>query len=212
MNKLAYLSQTRSKLKTALLWGLTAAVVAALIALKLSLCSNQLLELYPGAAPIDDELMFASARQIYAGNWLGEYNAMTLAKHMFFSVWLSWLIEMGIPYVIGGQLLYCAACACMALAVRPLFKRNWASLAVFATLWMSPYSWANFTLRVYRDNIFPSLCLFFFAGIIGMFARFDKNPLGSLLFAAVGGIGLGTAWITREDGVWLLPFAVCAAL
>lgn len=187
-------------------------VVAALIVVKLLLCSNQLLELYPGAAPIDDELMFAEARQIYAGNWLGEYNQMTIAKHMFFSVWLALVMKLGIPYVIAGQLLYCAACGTAALAVRPFFKKKWPLLVVFAALWLSPYSWANFTLRVYRDNIFPSLCLLFFAGIIGMCARFREKPRKALPFAALGGLGLGTAWLTREDGVWLLPFAVCATL
>ncbi len=201
-----------SKRKKAIVIAAAFLVVAALIVIKLLLCSNQLLELYPGAAPIDDELMFAEARQIYAGNWLGEYNQMTIAKHMFFSVWLALVMKLGIPYVIAGQLLYCLACGTAALAVRPFFKKKWPMLVVFAALWLSPYSWANFTLRVYRDNIFPSLCLLFFAGIIGMCARFREKPRKALPFAALGGLGLGAAWLTREDGVWLLPFAVCAGI
>lgn len=206
------LAQREVKHKKLILYAAAAAVVAALVFIKLSLCSNQLLELYPGAAPIDDELMFAAARQVYAGNWLGEYNQMTIAKHMFFSVWLAFVMKLGIPYVIACQSLYCAACAAAALAVLPFFKKKWPALVVFAALWLSPYSWANFTLRVYRDSIFPSLCLLFFAGIIGMCARFREKPVTALPFAALGGLGLGAAWLTREDGVWLLPFGVCAAL
>ncbi|MDO4566533.1 MAG: hypothetical protein Q4B42_04310, partial [Oscillospiraceae bacterium] len=209
LNKGLWIKENKRKV---LLFAAAALLVSALILLKLSLCSNQLLELYPGAAPIDDELMFAKARQVLAGNWLGEYDQMTIAKHMFFSVWLAGVMKLGIPYVIAVQLLYCLACAVAALAVRPFFKSYWPALAAFAALWLSPYSWASFTLRVYRDSIFPSLCLIFFAGLVGMCARFKQKPLRALPFALAAGIGMGTAWLTREDGIWLLPFAVCALL
>ena len=41
------------------------------------------------------------------------------------------------------------------------------TLALFAALAFLPSSWAAYTLRVYRDNIFPALCLYFFAGMAG---------------------------------------------
>ena len=190
---------------------LVAAVIGLLVWLKLALCSNQLLELYPNSAPMDDELMFGAAREVFAGNWLGDYNYLTIAKHMFFSVWLAGVMKLGIPYVIACELMYLISCAAAALAVRPLFKKTWPMLLVFCALWMSPYSWAAFTLRVYRDSIYSSLCLLFFAGIVGMCARYKEPLWRSLVFAALGGLGFGLSWITREDGIWLVPFALCAA-
>lgn len=201
----------KSALKKTAGWLLLAAFAAVLVYLKLQLVAAQSIEIYPDAAPIDDELMFSCAKSILAGNWLGEYNWLTLGKHMFFSVWLAFLSACKIPYLIGGEALYALACAITALAVAPaLARKKWAMGAVFAVLWFSPYSWAQFTLRIYRDNIFPSLCLLFFAGVIGFCLRYREKASGGIFYAIIGGLGLGTAWLAREDGVWLLPFGICA--
>ena len=78
-------------------------LVAAVLKLILTAC--QMVQIFPGEAPIDDELMFNAANSIKEGNWLGAYSWFTIAKHMFFSVWL-WLLNLlHIPYLIGGQLL-----------------------------------------------------------------------------------------------------------
>ncbi|MEG1651790.1 MAG: hypothetical protein RR287_08260, partial [Oscillospiraceae bacterium] len=159
----------KRKIRHSLLWILLAVILVLLVFFKFSLTGRQMAEVYFSSyAPIDDTLMYDSAVSIVEGNWLGDYTWKTMSKHMFFSVWLAGLSKLGIPYLVGGQLLYLVACVAAAAAVIPLFKRKWGSAVVFALLWMSPYSWAQFTLRVYRDNIFPSLCLLFFAGVIGM--------------------------------------------
>lgn len=45
------------------------------------------------------------------------------------------------------------------------------TLLLYALLAFLPSSWASYTLRVYRDNIFPALCLLFFAGMAGAALR-----------------------------------------
>ncbi len=203
----------RKKMISAAVWLLLILAAVLLVFFKLELTGNQMVEGYFSSyAPIDDTLMYDSAVSISKGEWLGEYSWKTLSKHMFFSVWLAALSELEIPYLQGGQLLYLVACIAAAWAVAPLFKRKQWCVPVFAALWMSPYSWAQFTLRVYRDNIFPSLCLLFFAGMLGFGLRLKERAWKSIGFALLAGLGLGTAWLTREDGVWLLPFAICAAL
>lgn len=88
------------------------------------------------------------------------------------------------------------------------------TLALFAALAFLPSSWAAYTLRVYRDNIFPALCLYFFAGMAGMALRavFEKDkPLWPWLAAA--GAGLACGYLDREDaGLFLLPFAAAATV
>lgn len=205
------MSNKTKKALSAAAWFAAAVVTVLAVWYKIGLVDGQMVQL-TSYASIDDTLMYKAAVSAANGEWLGEYSWIALGKHMFFSVWLGWLSNMGIPYLLGGQCLYIAACVVAAWAVMPLFKHKQWSAAVFAVLCLSPYSWAEFTLRVYRDNIFPSLCLLFFAGILGMALRFRENPWKSVGFALVGGLGLGTAWITREDGIWLLPFAVCAVL
>ncbi len=193
-------------------YGALFALTAALIALKFGLLSHQLAQITPNSAGIDDTLLYEAAKSVAAGDWLGEYNALTLGKHMLFSVWLAFTHTLGVSFLAAGQALYLAACAAAAWALRPCFRYKYWLFGVFWILWWSPYSWAQFTTRVYRDNIFPSLCLLFFAGAVGMVARYRERPARALPFAALAGVALGAAWLDREDGVWLLPFALCAAL
>ncbi len=185
-------------------------LVAAVLKLILTAC--QMVQIFPGEAPIDDELMFNAANSIKEGNWLGAYSWFTIAKHMFFSVWL-WLLNLlHIPYLIGGQLLYFVVCVVMMNALSPVLKKRLHSFFAFLVLWFSPYSWAQFTLRVYIDNIYPSLCLLFFAGVIGVCLRINKPVKYTIAYAVAAGIGLGLSWLTKDDAVWILPFGICATL
>lgn len=88
------------------------------------------------------------------------------------------------------------------------------TLGLFAALAFLPSSWAAYTLRVYRDNIFPALCLYFFAGMAGMALRAvftPEKPLWPWLAAA--GAGLACGYLDREDaGLFLLPFAAAATV
>ena len=86
------------------------------------------------------------------------------------------------------------------------------SLAVFAVLAFLPSCWASYTLRVYRDNIFPALCLYFFAGMAGMALRaVQEKPAPLWPWLAAAGVGLACGYLDREDaGLFLLPFAAAA--
>lgn len=181
---------------------------------KLILVHFQCIYTWIDGAPLDDELMFKAAQSITAGQWLGPYNWLTLSKHMFFPVWLSLAHALHIPYLLAGQLLLCAAALAAAMAFAPVLRRYKSRFLLFALLAYNPAATASFTLRVYRDNIFPAECLLFFAGLIGYALRYARPLKKGLPWLGLSGLGLALAWLTREDGVWLLPFwlAGCAAL
>lgn len=194
--------------------------VAALVLVRLALTGFQQAYTWVGGAPLDDELMFRAARSISAGQWLGDYDYLTLSKSMFFPVWLAFLNALHIPYLLGGVGLWCAAALFAAFAFSPLWQKLPAgqgravTLALFAALAYLPTSWASYTLRVYRDNIFPALCLLAFAGFSAAALRVlrtDRTPLWPWLL--VGGLGLTAGYLNREDaGLFLLPFTVLATL
>lgn len=194
--------------------------VAALVLVRLALTGFQQAYTWVGGAPLDDELMFRAARSISAGQWLGDYDYLTLSKSMFFPVWLAFLNALHIPYLLGGVGLWCAAALFAAFAFSPLWQKLPAgqgravTLALFAALAWLPTSWASYTLRVYRDNIFPALCLLAFAGFSAAALRVlrtDRTPLWPWLL--VGGLGLTAGYLNREDaGLFLLPFTVLATL
>lgn len=196
---------------------------AALVSLlRCAVTHFQLAYMWAGGAPLDDELMFRAANAITSGQWLGEYDYLTLSKSMFFAVWLALLNKLHLPYLLGGALLWCAAALLAAFALRPLWRKSpmgqtrALTLLLYALLAFLPSSWASYTLRVYRDNIFPALCLLFFAGMAGaalraVFYTRQQAPIWPWLLAA--GVGLACGYLNREDaGLFLLPFAVAATL
>lgn len=187
-------------------WLLAALVVAG----KLALADHQYVYTWVDGAPVDEELMFEAAQNITAGQWLGPYNWLTLSKNMFFAVWLAALHAVGIPYLLGGQLLWCAASLAASLAFAPVLRRYKSRFLLFALLACNPAASASYTLRVYRDNIFPALCVLCLAGFIGYALRYTAPLRRGLGWLGLAGLGLGLAWITREDGMWLMPFAVAA--
>ncbi len=195
-----------------------------LLLVKLVLADAQNVLLWPDEALLDDMLMYGSAQAITAGEWLGEYGWTTLSKHSFFALWLAGLNALGIPFLLGGQLLWAAAALAGAAAVSPLIKNRWAKLFMFAVLLYSPSSTANpfstelsggplgFVSRVYRDNIFPALCLLCVAGMIGFALRCKKPLRRSVWWLVLAGGALAACYLCREDGWWLLPFVVAGSV
>lgn len=192
----------------------TAIIIAfLLVAIKLVLTYGQSVYLYePYVARLDDTLMLESAMSISSGNWLGEYNYLTLSKYMFFPVWLSFINALGVPYLMAGQLLWVVACVCVAYAFLPSIKENIWRLGFFCVLLFNPaITAAQVQLRAYRDNIFPALCTLCVAGFIAVALRHSQGVKKQTLGVIIGGLGLGLAWTTREDGKWILAFALCAS-
>ena len=193
---------------------------ALLVCLRLALTGFQQAYIWVGGAPLDDELMFRAANHITAGQWLGAYDYLTLSKAMFFPVWLALLHALHLPYLISGAALWCGAALLAALSFSTLWRKKdpaqgrVLTLGLFAALAFLPSSWAAYTLRVYRDNIFPALCLYFFAGMAGMALRAvftPEKPLWQWLAAA--GAGLACGYLDREDaGLFLLPFAAAGTV
>mgnify|MGYP003252737892 FL=1 len=206
MSKLKKLLPKRD-LRARWLWVLA----LALTAVKLGLCSFQLIVASPDLSPIDDTLMFNLAKSISAGNWLGEYDWLTLGKHSFYALWLVFLNLLHVNIVVGGQALFAVSCLVLLAALKPVMRTNWGRLFVFAVTLYTPASWAENTLRVYRDNIYPSLVLLALAGLLGAFTRFREKPLRALPYYVAAGLSLAAAWLCHEDNALLLPFVLCAA-
>ena len=185
---------------------------AAVFLAKALLASRQMFYTWIGGAPLDDELYFALAQSVSAGQWLGEYGYLTLSKHPLFALWLALLDKLELPYLIMGQMLWCAAALACARALAPVLACRWRQLAVFAAMAFLPSASAAPTLRVYRDNIFPALCMFFFAGLVGYALRAAKPLARTLPWLVMAGCGLAAAWLCREDGIWLLPFLLAGGV
>ena len=188
--------------------GLLIALVLAII--RLILANSQMMLIFPYTAPLDDDLYFSWAQSIVAGNWLGEYNYLTLSKYPFFGIYLAAVHMLGIPVLVANAAMWVMLAVVCVWAFAPVVKTNIRRLALYIVMVFNPASYAAHTLRIYRDSIFPILCTLFFVSLAGWALRLKDKISCSTPFLVLAGIALGSAWICREDGFWLLPFGIVA--
>lgn len=155
-----------------------------------------------GTAIMDDALFIRGARSILAGDWLGPFDNLTLVKGAFYPLFIAAAFIAGIPLKIAEQIVYLAASALVATRAPSRTTR----LALFAALAFIPVLWAAELARVIREGLYISLSL----AIIGAATTIATAPTRRA--AAWRGLGLGLLagafWLTREEGVWLLPALV----
>ncbi len=182
-------------------WGLL--VLLALI--KLWLVSTQ--TIVAMFRPHDDLLFLRLAQHIASGEWLGAYNSLTLAKLPFYPLWIASMFWLGIPLSYSQQLLYVCGCFVFVIAVRPLLRNNPLLLLIFyTTLLFHPISYPIREMeRVLRGDVYFSLSLLVFSFAIGLLLRKDA-PIKNFVLWNIGlGFSFAAFWLTREEGVILLP-------
>jgi hypothetical protein len=159
-----------------------------------------------GPAVHDDRLFLQLADSLIHGEWLGRYTQMTLAKGPFYSMWIAALYWIGIPLGLGVQLAYAGACALLARACRPALRSGAVLFALYSFLLWNPMSFEAPTLgRVIRQQIYTPLELAVLAGLVALFCRRQDNLRCQLPWALLLGLAFGCFWLTREEGVWLVP-------
>lgn len=146
----------------------------------------------------DDGLFLKNAFHILMGDWLGVYNQMTLAKGPAYSIFLAANAVLGIPVTLSIASLYAFACVVFIRVLARGRPQGILFLGLFLILLFQP---ALFPTRVLRENIYQSFTLLVIAGVIFIGRQQQKQYLKALLF----GLVLGAFWITREEGVWILP-------
>lgn len=177
-----------------------------LVGLKLWLVSGQHLMAIGGAAH-DDALFINITNNLLKGKWLGDFNNLTLAKGPFYPFWIFLSYQLHLPLLLSQHLLYILASLILIIALRPIFKKNWILLLVFAVVLINPMSFTNGTAnRVIREGIYPALTLLSVAFFLGLIIRIQNNLKLLLAWSAGAGTALTFFWLTREEGVWILPF------
>ena len=164
------------------------------------------LTLYPGA-PHDDGLYMSLGRSLAEGHWLGPYNQFTLMKGPGYPAFLAAANWLGISVSLAHALFYCAASVFFVAIAHRFVKSYLISGLLLALLLGQLVPTTVYFDRILREQITGSQLLFFFAVAAGaLFCVREKK--GRLLFAALTGFFLGWFWLTREEGVWILPAAI----
>jgi hypothetical protein len=180
-----------------------------LISIKLWLVSAH--QLIGWNAPHDDLLFIRQAHSLLSGNWLGEYNQLTLIKGPFYPIFIALCYYLNIYLLTAQQLLYAFASLVAVRAFSPLIKQKWLLLALFAFILFNPFSY-NYPAvgRAFRLGIYPSLGLLAFSSAAGLIIRSWRHDPAKKLFLWSSGTGIFLAafWNTREESIWLLPSLV----
>ncbi len=164
-----------------------------------------------GTAGHDDLLFVRLAEYLGAGEWLGPYNNLTLAKGAAYSAFMALNQPTGIPLKLAEQALYLCASLYFAATLGSVLRQRLATLACFALLALNPRAWApDVGGRVVREGLYTSLSLLVLALAIRVFVERRAEPLCEDLrrkWPAMIGLGLAGAlyWLTREEGAWLAP-------
>ncbi len=164
------------------------------------------LTLYPGS-PHDDGLYMSLGRSLAEGHWLGPYNQFTLMKGPGYPAFLAVANWLGISASLAHALFYCAAAVFFVAIAHRFVKSYLISGLLLALLLGQLLPTTVYIDRILREQITGSQFLFLFAAAVGAFFSLSETK-ERLLFAALTGFFLGWLWLTREEGVWVLPGAI----
>ncbi len=157
-------------------------------------------------SPHDDEWYVNHAISILSDHWMGDYNQMTLIKGPFYSIWIAFCFLLSIPLLFAQHLLYIFSCLILIYAIRPLIPKLSTRFIIYIILLFNPMNFiGNPTTRIVRDVLCPNLVILITACSIGMILSIGDR-LRNIIFWALGlGLSLSAFWLTREDGIWVLP-------
>lgn len=167
---------------------------------------------YVGSSEHDDDLLISYADNIMTGNWLGEYNYLTLVKGITFSIFLVLGYISRIPYSIILTLINIIASILFVRSIKPLVKNKYFLGILYIFLIFSPVTMEyKVVQRIYRNSLTFSMVLFVLAGFIGTYLNLSEKKK-SIKWAVLAGISLFLFWNLREDTIWIVPFCVVSSI
>jgi hypothetical protein len=186
-------------------WIAWLAAATTLSAGKLWLVGSQ--SLYVQADGIyDDRLFLNLAESLGNGNWLGDYNQMTLVKGMVFPLWISLVSSLQIPILTAQHVLYIAMCLLFGFAIRQALPNPVGGIILLTLLIFNPMSYSAHVMPVaQREGIYPALTLFLLASLFLGTRSWRESLLVQVFRGILAGLALALFWMTREEGIWILP-------
>ncbi len=162
-----------------------------------------------------DEVWFANAADsLLRGNWLGFYDQYALCKGCFGPMVLAASACLRIPFLLAENLLYVLGCAFFVVVLSRFVRPRWFLLSVFGALLFNPVSYSLDTMQsAYRNGMAAWQVPIVFGCLFMVYRAAARKERGLVPWALASGFALWAFLNTREDGVWIWPFAlVCMAV
>lgn len=154
----------------------------------------------------DDQLLFDYARHLLTGEWLGDYNNLTLVKGISYPLFLCLCNLLSLPYTTGLALLNTGSAVLFSRSIAPKMKNRYAQGILYLFLIYSPAGFSAYiSQRAYRMAIVPYVVLIVLGCMIGMYFRRNEPLCRWIPWSLGAGISLAFFWYIREDSIWILP-------
>lgn len=170
-------------------------------------------------APHDDLLGVRLANNILEGNWLGNWDSLTLAKPPGYSIYLSVTHFFPIQLVVLNQILFCSISLIFSFIVTKFLIRShriqkWIAASLYTFLIFNPYLFGIEMSRIYRTsthtiNVF-AFCVIFVLLLVNLENLIkDSKDLVSkrpkiYLSAIFLGLSYSSLVLLRNESYWVL--------
>ncbi|CAH2792265.1 MAG: hypothetical protein CBHOC_2744 [uncultured Caballeronia sp.] len=149
----------------------------------------------------DDGLFIKLGEYLARGQWLGSFDQLTLAKGPGYPMFLAVNAWIGTSVSVSETLLLLGATALTFRYIKAIFVLPNAAAAGFIFTVCCPILYFSLILR---DAIYPSQTLLIFALSLSLAFLNDARWLKFLKSLVLGAI-TAWFWLTREEGIWILP-------
>ena len=144
----------------------------------------------------NDSLWFVrKADSILQGNWLGEFNKLTLIKNPLYPIYIAFVKLLSIEYMLVTSVIQQLVCLYLLRALK--IKNNLLNYFCFICLFIYPEFYTTYKATIIREDIEIILQILFIAFAINFFTSSQvKYVLFGSLIAGLGVINKdsGTAW------------------
>jgi|GEM_PF-2765193 len=154
----------------------------------------------------DDFLFIKLANSLLEGNWLGEYNFLTLVKGPVYSFFIAINSFTNIPIKVSEYLFYVLACTVFYISYKLIAKRKIFPEVLFFILILSPY--VEIINRLVRGSIYAATVIFVLAFFNFIYFAKNRNRILLSVTSVFTGVFIFIFWYTREEGIWLLPYFI----
>ncbi len=151
----------------------------------------------------DDALYIKLANAINNSEWLGVYDNLTLSKMPGYPIWIALNHSIGLPLLFTQNLLYVLAGLIFLVPLRKVINNPTILIVLYTVYLFNP----AIETRVMRAGIYPALSVLVFAALVGFYVYRDKI-LQLSLWSVFLGLSLSMLWLTREEGVWIIPSVI----
>jgi len=149
----------------------------------------------------------AMAETLLNGNWLGEYDQMTLIRLPIYSTFLALNGKMEWPLQRAQVLLYLASIGFLMAALRSVNVNRWRIAAACVLCSFHP---AGILAPMYlaTESLYTSVATIVLAGCIGVMGSVKKNNAVRFFWVILLSGSLALFWHIRSESQWILPLGI----